>query len=520
MNILSNFKPLLFTLSFLCLISCDKDFNEIGANLIGDSNFVLQEKTFDVIAYNQKIDALESNNLPINPFGIFQNNAFDKTTANFATQLSLVTTNVKFDKSAVIESVYLEIPYFFTNQKVDSNGGFIYELESIYGNPNIPMKLSVYESGVYMDNRSGKIQPFYTDQNPYFEKEKGTLLNDDLNDKSQNESFTFKPTQYTIITLDADKKEVKTYLSPRMRLKLNNDFFKNKIINSPSVNLSNQDLFDNYFKGLYFKIEETGNGAGALAMLNFAAGTIKIKYTEDSSTTPTTKLDRTFEMKLTGNTASLLESSNKNAIFESTIKSPNKTDGDDRLFLKGGQGSMAIIKLFTPNQLNKIKSEGWLINNASLEFFIDKEDTNFKNSAEPERLYLYNYNDGNDILDYTFDSPNQNKNLSKLFYGGRIVKKEIQIDDKPVNRGYSYKFNITSHIRNLVKNKEDDNDQLGLAVTEDINNSSFGVFKNDVNSKAPKATVMNPLGTILHGSTSSVSSDKKIKFKIYYSKPK
>jgi hypothetical protein len=36
------------------MASCDKDFNEIGGDLLGDNNFELNKQSFGVSGYNQK----------------------------------------------------------------------------------------------------------------------------------------------------------------------------------------------------------------------------------------------------------------------------------------------------------------------------------------------------------------------------------------------------------------------------------------------------------------------------------
>jgi hypothetical protein len=63
--------------------------------------------------------------------------------------------------------------------------------------------------------------------------------------------------------------------------------------------------------------------------------------------------------------------------------------------------------------------------------------------------------------------------------------------------------------------------KLGVVVTEDINTTAFSEFK-DKNGFAPKASVMNPLGTILFGNNIPIGDsnyDKKLKLEIYYTKP-
>jgi hypothetical protein len=62
---------------------------------------------------------------------------------------------------------------------------------------------------------------------------------------------------------------------------------------------------------------------------------------------------------------------------------------------------------------------------------------------------------------------------------------------------------------------------LGLVVTEDINIVASHKLKtpNAFISQAPKASVMNPLGTVLFGGKSTVAEDKRLKLEIYYTKP-
>jgi hypothetical protein len=62
---------------------------------------------------------------------------------------------------------------------------------------------------------------------------------------------------------------------------------------------------------------------------------------------------------------------------------------------------------------------------------------------------------------------------------------------------------------------------LGLVVTEDINlvTSSYLKTPNSFTSQVPKASVMNPLGTILYGGKSTVPVDKRLKLEIFYTKP-
>ncbi len=532
----------------LLFVSCDKEYSAVGEALLGDNNFTLVKYPSNVVAHNEKITPVESSNLPINALGIYENSAFGTTAASFVTQLALANLDPTIGLNPVIESVYLDVPYFVdasqTKPIVNSTGvtsGNTYVLDSIYGEKLAKVKLSVYESTRYMGNQNGNAQSLYTNQNTEFDGFiKGSRLNDD-SDKSQNDEFYFDPTQHSVTTKGDADKETTTYSAPSMRLKLNTDFFQKKIFidGAPTGSLVSNNVFTDYFKGLYFKVEQSGSDKGSLAMINFAKGTITIKYKEDSSTTPVTRVEKNLILNMTGKTVSLLEQSNPNTDYETARNNPDRVLGDQKLYLKGGEGTLAVIELFEkkdllgydtngnltgPNgvsdELDKIRKEGWLINEANLVVYIDTDNAEFKKSIEPQRIYLYNYTYGTTILDYVFASSIANKNNSKYLFGGFIKRATTDL-----KRGVSYKFNITNHISNLVKKSDVLNSKLGLVVTEDVNSADFRKLKteNPFMSQVPKASVMNPLGTVLYGSNLSESDanySKRLQLEIYYTKPK
>jgi hypothetical protein len=326
-----------------------------------------------------------------------------------------------------------------------------------------------------------------------------------------------------------------------MRLKLNSTFFNSKIIHAPTGKLATNDVFKEYFRGLYFKVEQSGTDPGSLAMINFGKGTITINYKEDLSTTvgtvvTVTRVEKSIVLNLSGNTVSLLEKSNPNSVYETAISSPDRVLGDDKLYLKGGEGSLAVVTLFGPDlfgadgttgspngiadELDVIRKSGWLINEANLVFNIDA--STMANSYEPDRIYLYDFTNSTTVLDYLIGASTTTKNTSKYSFGGYIQRDPNSV--KVPKRGVSYKINITTHIRNLVKNADAVNVKLGVVVTEDINIATSSKLRteNEFLSQAPKASVMNPLGTILYGgkpTSTNPLEDKRLKLEIYFTKP-
>ena len=66
----------------------------------------------------------------------------------------------------------------------------------------------------------------------------------------------------------------------------------------------------------------------------------------------------------------------------------------ERVYLKGGQGIMAEIELFKDDNgvdvLEEIRSKEWLVNEANISIYIDKEMLSSTGGIiEPSRLYLY-----------------------------------------------------------------------------------------------------------------------------------
>jgi hypothetical protein len=520
-------KKILLVATVVLLYSCDKDFNAIGDDLIGDNHFDLQGEKYDVLAYNQEVTPIQSNGLAINALGIYDNPVFGTTNGNFVTQLTLSSYAPTIGEEPEIQSVVLNVPYFSHIKTTNTDGTHIYELDSIYGATNGKLKLSVYESGVqmrssYFDSGAQMAQLYYTDQNADFENfKKGNRLNDDAN-VLQNDQFFFDSKEYADVTTDATtNKETTTLVAPEMRLNLNKDFFQDKILKAAASKLANADAFQEYFRGLYFKTEKSGGSESNMALLDFTKAKITIKYKAKTAITTdaeTVKEDKSLVINLGGATASLVNDT-KNATYANAITPANinSTEGDEELYLKGGQGSLAVIDLSNfATKLAEIRTNKWIVNEANLVFYIDSDK--MKSADEPKRVYLYDLTNNIPVIDYvdgTSGYINNDPNTTRYVFGG------ILDVDATTKRGKSYKVRITNHIRNLIKDATAVNVKLGLVVTEsvDIATSNKLKLKNSVISEAPRGSVMNPLGTILYGSKASVPDAQRLRLEVYYTKP-
>lgn len=563
--------------TIVLLASCDKDFNEVGSDITDDSHFGLELDTLSsVTAFNQATNIVQSNNLLVNSLGVYNNPVFGITKASFVTQLQMASANPTFDKTLFenqvmkIDSVVLTVPYFSKLQStLDSKG--IYTLDSITApDPkklDNKLNLKIFESGYQMsdldpDGNFQQTQKYFNDDTR-FESNKITIAssNGALNDGVALENSEFVPDVREYITykrtnvLKIDKDNVDTRLTPRMALHLNTAFFEQKIFNAPSGKLLNNGVFKEYFKGLYFQADAVD--AGQLMRLDFSKGNVTIYYKQysalklsdpadlnspkipvtfdDDSNSSTPEVPKfvikSFVLNMTGNTVNLLEQTNT-PTYAGAIATPNPTTGDEKLYLKGGaNGSVALIDLFgpdifgedgmtgvrngIPDELDKIKKNGWLINEANLTFYIDNTSMGLV-APHPQRIYLYDAKHNIPIYDYYVDGTTAtNTKLNKYVFGGLLANKNSKPD--------SYKIRITNYLRNLIQ-KDSVNVRLGLAVTESILTTTSSKLKTNANpgniDRIPSSSVMNPLGTILYGNRPNAPENKKLKLEIYYTKPK
>ena len=530
-------KYFFFATTLVLIAACDNDFNDIGANIIGADNFEYGDlESYTVNAVTQDLGPVETVDLPVNPLGIYNNPVFGLTKAHLVTQVLLATENPTIGNNPVMDSVVLKIPYF-SNKVTDNSASStksIYKLDSIYGPAASKIKLHIYESGKFIENfdplTPTEVKHYYSDQNADFFNAKGTAL---LNNGAvaENDEFLFNPEEH-VETLDTlnEVKHVMKREAPGLRVFLNKDFFTTKVLQAPAGKLLNNNIFKEYLRGLYFNVDYSGSEAGNLAMLNIKGGTIALYYkwdklvprkNPDGSQVYDSSNQPIYDIVKTKKVLNLTFTGGKSISLPENTANP--TTNTDRLYLKGGQGSMAVIDLFGRDsngfsqQLQDLRAKKWLVNDASLTFYIDNT-TMGTETYEPNRVYLYDFKNKKTIIDYDADqSTNASKpKYAKVVYGG-IIKKSN-------GRGTEYKIRITNHIRNLLKYQDSTNVRLGLVVTEDLKLNGNKRLKTPLTtlgtSYVPWGSVVNPFGTVLFGSSENVPADKRLKLNIYFTKPK
>ena len=115
----------------LGFIACDRDFTSIESDIEGIKNFENNSKLFPVVAYNKKLNPVQTNGLSSNLLGIYDDPVYGKTVASVVSQVVPTTFNFNFGDSPEIESVILTIPYHSSNIGTDAEGNNLYKLDSL-----------------------------------------------------------------------------------------------------------------------------------------------------------------------------------------------------------------------------------------------------------------------------------------------------------------------------------------------------------------------------------------------------
>ncbi|MEO8773088.1 MAG: DUF4270 domain-containing protein [Gelidibacter sp.] len=542
-NIKSTSKKL-FTLVILTtlVIACDKDFISLDSDISGENNFGVADKKYEVIAYNKKLGPVQTNGLPANFFGFYKDLVYGNTTANLVTQLSPTVMDPKFPDQTVLDSVVVTIPYFSKATGIE-NEVTSYKLDSIYGNGAINFKL--YENTYFLrsfDPTSGFDTPqkYYSDRSLSETSQiplaslKGTVLLAINDFKPSNKEIKFKIGEET------------KRIAPALRFKMDPNFWNDKIIlKGGGAELSNLNNFQNYFRGIYFEAEAKDND-GSMMLLNFRGNAnITLHYSSPPVGTSDERVIGSYVLNFANfNQSTNFDPINKINFFDNAftfaIPDGDPTTGDEKLYLKGGEGSMAVINLFgganTDNDdgiineyeafknafvetdaAGKFVKAKRLISEANLIFHVDKTLTQ---GQEPDRIYIYDTKNKTILIDYAFDNKeNIDPNYSKINHLGKLQRENA---DKN-SQGLKYKIRITEHIKNLLL-KDSTNVSLGLVVSTNVDvegalpqNSMLSPGNSPVKT-LPVSAILSPKGTVLYGNKVN-DEEKKLYLEIFYTEP-
>ena len=541
-----NFLKILLLVA-LIITSCEKDFASFDSEVINSDNainFSTNSVEYTLTSRSEMVNPVQTNNLPSFLLGSYNHPQFGRSNSSFVGQMVPSEYNHDFGDNVVLDSVVLTIPYYSRGIDTSEEGDITYEIDSVYGDS--PIKISVYRNNFFF-RTFDPFSDFDTSQS-YFSN--GSLSVEEVIDSGQLEGellfeiddFVPSADQINLTQIDTTGNPyVAQRIAPALRFKLNNpneNFWESNFFeNEGNQVLTNEPNFKEFFRGLYIKVESSSDGS--MMLLNFASSNTKltIHYTSDNTNigdSDTGSVDEIetnqheYVMNFSGNLINLFE--NETVV---DVDLMDQTNGNENIYLRGGEGIISTIDLFSGTTIgddgeeisefdlfkdffyDEISDEPIrIINEAYIEFFVNQ---GFSNNDEPERIYLYNYEQNSALIDYFLD-----QSVSSLTINAKINHLEPLVRDSlDDDRGIKYKIRITEHLNNLIL-RDSTNAKLALGVISDVasvqNFKILGDNSESENKSLASGVILSPKGTILHGNLSS-DIEKRPRIKIYYTEP-
>ncbi|MDL5512954.1 DUF4270 family protein [Arenibacter sp. M-2] len=406
-----------------------------------------------------------------------------------------------------------------------------YDLDSIFdANGAIPesFNLKVERSTYFLrdldpNTNFQEAQQYYSSQqfSPGFVSD---LLYEGPVEISNVEELIFKEDDPETEDVD-ESEEAPVRIAPGIRVQLNSSFFQQNILDKEgSSELLSQANFAEFFRGVHMSIPDD-----VLVMLDLTQGNITIKYEYDSVTSSTDATviqnEREFVLNFirrdtsTGAVIGNAVNTFINEAYPTEISNGlDNSENASKIYLKGGAGSYAQIKLFDEVNgseiINQIKNRNWIINEANLVFYVDRNSLDAAGGTiEPSKLYLYKDNTNGPVYNQFLESEEDFNDGNITNYDGSLKKEG--------GKGQSYKIKITNYINDLIV-RDSTNATLNLALTSDIRITATGkaMLANSTEGEVPVMSSVNPFGTVLYGSDNLPSGQegKKLKLEIFYTK--
>lgn len=533
------FKALKFSILFILFLSsfiaCDKDFSTVKSDVVGENNtnFLTDSIELPIAVSNRKLDAVQINNLPSYLLGVFNDEDYGKSTASIVSQLTpnANSLNEDFGENPTINSVIINIPYFsvVTGTDLNDSNRSTYKVDSLYSNdPEATFKLSIYQNNFFLrdfdpSGTGNGIQAYYSKaeqlDNPNhnfalngsqqidFDNHLGALI-------YEKSDFKINTNGFVVEDMSDPADPVTTFLPPALRITLNNQdevaFWEQLLFEMTEDEANN---FKEYFRGLYFKAE-SDNDNGNMVLMNLASANASVTINYEKGL-ETERINDAYVLNFSGNILNT---------FKNEFDTP-LTSGDDKLYLKGLEGSMAVIDLFpTEEDLQRFldmfrdenKNQKALITEARLTIYEDETlfndtDDNGDEYHKHDRIYAYDVKNNIPLIDYRIDPTTSNSDA--------LNSKGFSLGQR--SESGKYVLRITDHLNNIIQN-DSLNTKIGLVLSTNVNlTSSTQVLNNDGSdiTGVPSVSVISPRGTILKGSDPSIG-EKRLKLEVFFIEPK
>jgi len=409
-----------------------------------------------------------------------------------------------------------------------------FDLDSIYGDRNQTFDIVVSRSNYFLrdldpNSNFEEAQEYYSNQDfSGFIGEELTIEGQKTVVIDDTEKLVYAEDDPDTDDVDESQTVVDSRIPPGIRVPLNPDFFQQNILDKEGqAELLSQSNFKNFLRGVHL----TGTDMDELMfLLDLTEANITITYEYDDidpDTEEKVTAERDFVLSFLSGSSQAGISGNAVNVFENDILPTNVASAVDngenasRIYVKGG-ATLAEVLLFEDVEnggaeiINQIKQNNWVINEANLVFYVDREALD-ASVVEPPRLYLYNAETNFPLYDISNESITPNTSTNPL----RYYPNHDGLLERENDLGVKYTVRITEHINNIIV-RDSANAKLGLTLTPNINlaaiQEAMGSDMQGVNY--PLGAAMSPLGTVLYGSNVDPANEaKKLKLEIYYTEP-
>ncbi len=338
------------TILLAVVFSACKKTENVGLDVVADSANDLNvgfNDSYKLTTYSTLVDSIASKSTNYSILGSMVDPVFGTTTAGFYTQLRLASTDLDFGDNPVCDSIVLSLDYY-----------------NFYGDSNAVQRIKVYQ----VDEAFYDDTAYYTNSTlalkamPIFDDEVSFNLTDS-------------------VLLDG------VNVLPHLRLTLDKSFGESIIDKSGSTELSNNEEFLEFIKGIHVTADQAMFGGGhASFSLMSSVSAVTIYYHNDADTA-----NETFVINENCNRFQSFDHydyAGADMNFTNQLKDIDSTSGQQEFYLQGMASSRGFIRI---EKLDSIVSDGPIaVQLAELEFNVADPGTDYD---IPSNIVLIGIND-------------------------------------------------------------------------------------------------------------------------------
>lgn len=482
---------LLTLLIGLFLLSSCKDANTIGFEL--DPSLSVQgtlNNTVTVKTVTEKDAETSTLGSSRHALGFINDDpTFGDTEATLSMAVSLQAAGFSFGKNPVLDSAVLVLPY---SRYIEPSTNTVFNefygdtATSVYSFKVQQLKQNITLENNFQSNREFEVEA------PILGTFKGKI--------SPN-------TPVKVNNIIVGKPDTASLIVPEIRIKLDNSFIQNNILNLDSVTLAKNSRFSAKFKGLQVSVDKaTSTGKGGIIMVDFAGSNANLQLYYKKDITNSIAKDTaavSFPISIaSGPVASNIKHDYTGTPVQTQLTTPNPATPYNVVYLQGLAGlrtklSFPDLAAFVASVKGTSPTSRIVINRAELVVNISN-GSDVAPFAPARKLSLYRNDIAGQRVNLTDYTPPSNSSGNPKYVGeiGSVIGRYDSVNKR-------YMFLLTSYLQELID-----------GTTEDYG-TYLSITGYDQTSLSP--TVTSPSRSIIP-TVNAANGDKAIKLNIYYTK--